>query len=116
MDDKLSRILEIILEFRDERDWGQFHDPKNLAEAISIESGELLEKFLWMTTDESKRLDSAKLDRIKEEISDIVIFALYLCYDLNIDLLKAIENKIEMNRKKYPVEKSRGSSRKYTEI
>lgn len=116
MDDRLGRTLKMVIEFRDERDWRQFHDPKNLAEAISIESGELLEKFLWMTTDESKKLDSAKLDEIKQEISDIAIFLIYLCYDLNIDLLKEVENKIEVNRKKYPVERSKGSSTKYTEL
>jgi len=116
MDDRLHEIVRRIIEFRDERDWEQFHDPKNLAEAISIESAELLEKFLWMTTNESRKVNGSELDGIKEEVSDIVIFIVYLCNSLGIDLLNEVENKLEINRAKYPVEKSKGSSRKYTEV
>lgn len=71
MGDVLRRIVEELLKFRNERDWEQFHDPKNLAEAISIESAELLENFLWVATDESRDLDSIKLARIKEEVADV---------------------------------------------
>ena len=116
MTDKLSRTIDKIIGFRDERDWRQFHDPKNLAEAISIEAGELLENFLWMTTGESKEIDSTKLDKIRNEVSDILIYMVYLCNVLNIDLIEEVENKIEKNRKKYPVDKSKGSSKKYTEF
>jgi len=116
MDDRLHEIIGRIIEFRDERDWEQFHDPKNLAEAISIESAELLEEFLWMTTNESRKVNGSELDGIKEEVSDIVIFIVYLCNSLGIDLLDEVENKLEINRAKYPVEKSKGSSRKYTEV
>ena len=111
-----NEIIEKVIEFRDTRDWKQFHDPKNLAEAISIEAGELLGKFLWMTTDESKKVDNVKLEKIEEEISDIFIYIIYLCNTLNIDLLHEVENKIAINRIKYPVEKSKGSNKKYTEL
>jgi NTP pyrophosphatase (non-canonical NTP hydrolase) len=111
-----DEIVRRVIQFRDERDWRQFHDPKNLAEAICIESGELLEKFLWIPSDKSHEIDSKKLGEIKEEIADIMIFLLYLCNGLNIDLSQAIERKIEMNEKKYPIEKAKGSSKKYKEF
>ena len=116
MSDKLAEIIAEALAFRNERDWERFHDPKNLAEAISIEAGELLENFLWVTTDESREMEGAKLDRIKNEVSDILIYVIYLCQALNIDLIKEARNKLQMNRQKYPVEKSKGSSKKYTEF
>jgi len=116
MEDKLSVISKKVIQFRDARDWEQFHDPKNLAEAISIESAELLEKFLWTTTDKAYDMDNQKLEDIKEEIADIVIFLIYLCNGLNIDLTQAVESKIEINEKKYPVEKAKGSSKKYKEF
>lgn len=116
MTEKLSRIIDKIIEFRDERDWRRFHDSKNLAEAITIKAGELLESFLWMTTGESKEIDSTKLDKIKNEVSDIFIYMVYLCNVLNINLMEEVESKIEKNRNKYPVDKSKGSSKKYTEF
>jgi len=117
MEDRLSEISEKAIQFRDARDWEQFHDPKNLAEAISIESGELLENFLWIkNTDKSYDLDSRKLEDVKEEIADIMIYLIYLCEGLKIDLPQAVENKIEMNGKKYPIEKAKGSSKKYKEF
>lgn len=116
MNDRLSKISQKAIQFRDERDWKQFHDPKNLAEAISIESGELLEKFLWMTTNESVSPEARKIGEIKEEIADIMIFLMYLCNSLNIDLSEAVEEKIEINRKKYPIEKARGTHKKYKEF
>jgi NTP pyrophosphatase (non-canonical NTP hydrolase) len=117
MEDRLSQISEKAIQFRDARDWEQFHDPKNLAEAISIESGELLENFLWIkNTDKSYDLDSQKLEDVKEEIADIMIYLIYLCEGLKIDLPQAVENKIEMNGRKYPIEKAKGSSKKYKEF
>jgi len=116
MNDRLSKISQEVIQFRDERDWKQFHDPKNLAEAISIESGELLEKFLWMTTNESVSPEAHRLGEIKEEIADIMIFLLYLCNSLDIDLSEAVEEKIKINSKKYPVEKARSTHKKYKEF
>jgi NTP pyrophosphatase (non-canonical NTP hydrolase) len=117
MEDRLSQISEKAIQFRDARDWKQFHDPKNLAEAISIESGELLEHFLWIkNTDKSYDLDSRKLEDVKEEIADIMIYLIYICESLKIDLPKAVENKLDLNGRKYPIEKAKGCSKKYKEL
>ena len=112
----LASIQQKIIAFRNERDWAQFHDPKNLAEALSIESGELLENFLWKTTEQSRNLSSEELKNVKEELADLFIFLTYLCDEYKIDLLKEVEKKIAVNGAKYPVEKAKGSNRKYTEL
>lgn len=110
----LITIQKKIIEFRDARDWAQFHDPKNLAEALSIEAGELLENFLWKNVDQSKNLTDAELTNIKHEIADIFIFLTYLCHEFQIDLLQDVEKKIAVNEAKYPVEKAKGSAKKYS--
>ncbi len=113
---ELRAIQKKIIDFRNARDWAQFHDPKNLAEALSIEAGELLENFLWKTTEQSKNLTDKELANVKHEIADIFIFLTYLCEAYKIDLLKEVEAKIAHNDSKYPVEKAKGSSRKYTSL
>ena len=112
----LKDIQKKILAFRNARDWAQFHDPKNLAEALSIEAGELLENFLWKTVEQSKSLTDEELTSGKHEIADIFIILAYLCEEYKIDLLKEVESKIAHNEAKYPVEKARGTNRKYTEL
>src|SRR3990172_6477316 len=112
----LESIQQKIILFRNERDWAQFHDPKNLAEALSIEAGELLESFLWKTTEQSRNLSPEELKNVKEELADIFIFLTYLSEEYKIDLFKEVENKIAQNAAKYPVEKARGSNRKYTAL
>ena len=112
----LDVIVKKIIEFRDERDWSQFHCPKNLAEAINIEASELLEIFLWMTTEQSKKLGEAEIQNLKNEIADIFIFMTYLCHHFGIDLLDSVYEKIEKNSVKYPISKSKGSSKKYNEL
>ncbi len=112
----LEAVQKKIISFRNERDWAQFHDPKNFAEALSIEAGELLENFLWKTTEQSRNLTAEELKNVEEELSDIFIFLTYLSEEYNIDLLKEVESKIAHNAAKYPVEKAKGSSRKYTEL
>ena len=112
----LDSVIKSIIKFRDDRDWIQYHDPKNLAEAISIEAAELQELFLWLTTEQAKDLTDDKVQRVKEEIADIFIFMTYLCNHFEIDLLEAVENKVQENYVKYPIEKAKGSSKKYTEI
>jgi NTP pyrophosphatase (non-canonical NTP hydrolase) len=92
----LTSLQKKILDFRNERDWAQFHDPKNLAEAISIEAGELLENFLWKTIDQSKNLSEEQLNNIKQEVADIFIFLTYLCHEFKIDLLKEVEKKMAL--------------------
>lgn len=110
----LDSIHRKIITFRNERDWQQFHDPKNLAEAISIEAGELLENFLWKTPEQSRNISAEELTNVKEEIADIFIFLTYLCDEYDIDLLKEVEKKIAVNEAKYPVEKAKGSPKKYS--
>jgi NTP pyrophosphatase (non-canonical NTP hydrolase) len=112
----LNDIQNKILSFRHERDWTQFHDPKNLAEALSIEAGELLENFLWKTTEQSRNLSPEELKNVKEELADIFIFLTYLSEEYKIDLLAEVEKKIAKNAAKYPIEKSKGSSKKYTDL
>jgi len=112
----LKTIQQKIISFRNGRDWAQFHDPKNLAEALSIEAGELLENFLWKTTEQSRNLSPEELKKVKEELADIFIFLTYLSGEYKIDLLTEVENKIAMNEMKYPVHKAKGSAKKYTEL
>jgi NTP pyrophosphatase (non-canonical NTP hydrolase) len=112
----LASIQNKILDFRNARDWAQFHDPKNLAEAISIEAGELLQNYLWKNIEQSKNLTEEELSNVKHEIADIFIFLTYLCEEYKIDLIKEVERKIAINDKKYPVHKAKGSNRKYTEL
>ena len=116
INEDLSSIIKEIIKFRDDRDWLQFHDPKNLSQAISIEAAELQEIFLWKSTEESKSLPSDQLKRVENEVADIFIFMVYLCNHFEINLLEAVLKKINKNELKYPVEKSRGSSKKYTEL
>jgi NTP pyrophosphatase (non-canonical NTP hydrolase) len=111
-----SALQKKIIAFRNERDWAQFHDPKNLAEALSIEAGELLENFLWKTTEQSRNLSAEELKNVSEELADIFIFLTYLSEEYKIDLLKEVEKKIAHNEAKYPVEKAKGSAKKYTDL
>jgi|SRR3990172_9066803 len=116
MSQPFDKIQKTIIDFRNERDWAQFHDPKNLAEALSIEAGELLENFLWKTTEHSRNLTAEELKNVKEELADIFIFLTYMCEEFKIDLLNEVQNKVDHNAAKYPVEKAKGSSKKYTEL
>lgn len=111
-------IQKLILEFREERKWKKFHKIKDLLLAIEIELAELQEHFLWKDNKQIKNLlknPDAK-DKIGQEISDVLIYLLYLCNDLKINPLEAIKNKIRINEINYPVHKSRGSAKKYTEF
>ena len=111
----LTGITAKIREFRDERDWAQFHNPKDMAIAISLEAGELLEHFLWKNSEEVQgRLDSHR-EEITEEIADIAIYLVELADNLGIDLLEAMDGKIAKNAAKYPSGRVRGSAKKYDE-
>jgi dCTP diphosphatase len=114
----LAEIVAAVGRFRDDRDWAQFHKPKDLAAAIAIEAGELQERFLWKTDAELDRdlADAAKKAGVAEEIADVVMFAMLLSDRLGIDLAEAIAAKLVANGKKYPVKLARGSARKYTEL
>ena len=102
-----------LLEFRDEREWAPFHDPKNLAVALSIEAAELNEIFLWKTTEESAAVDVL---RVAEELADVLAYALLLAEKFGLAPEQIVLEKIDQNRLKYPTEKSRGSSKKYTQL
>ena len=110
-----DELVQQAIQFRDDRDWAQFHDPKNLAEGLSIEAAELLEIFLWKTTEQSKNPSQAERGRIQDELGDIFIFMIYLCREYDLDQLEATADKIKQNGLKYPVHKSRGNAKKYTE-
>jgi dCTP diphosphatase len=112
MEDVLARIRK----FRDDRDWLQFHDPKNLAASISIEAAELLELFQWQSGEESRRFAAQNRERVADELADVAIYLFELADITGIDLRKAIEAKLEKNALKYPVDKSRGKSTKYTDL
>ena len=112
----MSDIKEIIAElvkFRNERDWAQFHDTKNLAAAISIEAAELNEIFLWKDIKESDGVDKEK---IKEELADIFAYAFLLAEKHNLDVKQIVLDKIKRNGEKYPVDKAKGTSKKYNEL
>ncbi len=111
----LAALTAHIRAFRDERDWIQFHNPKDMAAAIAIEAAELQEIFLWQAPSESAQKAEVEKERVKEEIADIAIYLLELADNLQIDVASAIEAKLTENAKKYPAEKVRGSSKKYTE-
>tara|TARA_B100001250_G_scaffold152855_1_gene131247 strand:+ start:420 stop:764 length:345 start_codon:yes stop_codon:yes gene_type:complete len=109
----LDKYKGKIREFADERDWDQFHDPKNLSMALSAEIGELLDIFQWLTSDQSKNLSDKDLKLVKEELGDIMIYLIRLSDKLGIDLEQAVIDKIKINEEKYPTELSKGNSTKY---
>ena len=107
--DALLALRDALREFADERDWDQFHSPKNLAAALSVEAAELLEHYQWSET----ASDPAK---VREELADVLLYLIRLADKLDIDLAAAARDKIALNAAKYPVEKVRGSARKYTDL
>jgi dCTP diphosphatase len=112
----LKLIISKIRAFRDERDWAQFHNPKDMAIALSIETNELLEHFLWKNPQEVADRIATKREEIEDELADIGIYLTELADNLGVDLLAAMERKLEKNAKKYPVAKAKGSNSKYTEL
>lgn len=121
MTDGVTTVAEIrarVLDFVRERDWEQFHAPKNLSMALAAEAGELMEHFLWSTPEQSRAVaaDPVKRSKIEEELADVMIYALEFANMTGIDVAAAIERKLTLNAQKYPVEKSRGRSEKYTDL
>ena len=109
----LKQLTGKLIEFRDARNWAQFHNPKDLALAISIEAAELNELFLWKNEQEIAHIDQAK---IEEELADIFAFALLLAEKYNFDIPEMVLKKIETNSRKYPVEKAKGTAKKYNDL
>ena len=105
-----------LREFADVRDWNQFHSPKNLSMALSVEVAELVEHFQWLTEEQSKSLPQNVLDEVSSELADTLLYLIRLADKLDIDLMTAAQNKMELNGQKYPVEKARGNAKKYTEF
>ena len=112
----MDEVLTRIRKFRDERDWMQFHDPKNLAVSIAIEAAELLEHFQWKDKEEAAAHVSENRESIADEIADVAIYLFELADNLGVDLNKAIHTKLDKNEAKYPVEKARGVATKYTKL
>jgi dCTP diphosphatase len=113
-----GELKERVLAFARERDWEQFHSPKNLSMALAAEAAELMEHFLWVSPEASRAVadDSVKRGQIAEELADIVIYALEFANITGLDLAAAIEAKMAANARKYPVEKARGRADKYNEL
>ena len=112
---KLDKIKLRLRNFARDRDWDQFHSPKNLAMALIVEAAELLEHFQWLTEEQSQQLPADKLAEVEQEIADIQIYLIRLADKLGVDLEKAVNAKIKLNEKKYPADKVRGKSAKYDE-
>jgi len=106
-------IIEKIIAFRNERDWEQFHDAKNLALALMLEAAELNELFLWKKENE---FDDIDIERIKEELADVLTYSFFLAHKYNLDIFRIVEEKMIKNGQKYPKEKARGTAKKYTEL
>jgi NTP pyrophosphatase (non-canonical NTP hydrolase) len=111
--DKYRNVIDELIKFRDERDWDQFHDSKNLAVAISIEAAELNELFLWKTVEQSEEV---KIEKIKEELADILSFSFLLAEKHGLNPFDIVSEKIKLNALKYPIDKSKGKATKYTEL
>jgi NTP pyrophosphatase (non-canonical NTP hydrolase) len=107
---EISKLTQKLIAFRDARDWQQFHNPKDLAIALTIESAELLEAFLWKSSEEASK------DKVKEELADVLAYALLLANECGLDVAEIVSAKIEANNLKYPVDKAKGNARKYNEI
>lgn len=112
----LSQLKDAVAQFNDERDWGQYHNPRNLAMALSVEVGELLELFLWCTDDGPQPPVASRAPRVQDEMADVVICVLNLANRLNVDVSDAVMSKLKVNAEKYPIEKARGRMEKSTEL
>lgn len=108
-----KEIIQLLIQFRNDRDWEQFHDSKNLALALFLEAAELNELFLWKKESES---DDVDMNRLREELADVLAYAFLLAEKHNLDILEIMREKIKRNAQKYPVEKAKGTAKKYTEL
>jgi NTP pyrophosphatase (non-canonical NTP hydrolase) len=106
----MQEIIQELIKFRDERDWEQFHNPKDLALAINVEAGELLELFLW------KNSNDANHEKVKEELADVFAYAFLLAHKYNFDVKAIVLDKIKKNAEKYPIHKAKGTAKKYNEL
>ena len=110
MSESIQALTDAVIAFRDARDWAQFHDPKNLAIALSVEAAELNERFLW------KRPEEADTDGVREELADVLIYSLLLAHHYGLNPVDIVREKLSVNERKYPVDRSRGRADKYTDL
>lgn len=115
MDDSVDQLAQALRHFAHERDWDQFHAPKNLASALIVEAGELLEHFQWLSEEQSRRLPPERLAAVAAEMADVLLYLVRLADVLGADLIAAAQTKMALNEQRYPIERARGSSRKYDE-
>ena len=113
---EMEDLIKKIVEFRDERDWKKFHNPKDLAIKVCVEASELLEIFLWKKEDELEKVVEEKREKIEEELADVFITSFLLAHDLGFDVREIVEKKLRINEEKYPVEKFKGIAKKYDEV
>ena len=116
MNGDLDQTIKNILEFRDDRDWKQFHNAKDMAISLSLEASEVLEHFQWKSKEEIDEYIKTHKEHIGEELADVLYWVLLMSHDLNIDILEASKKKLIKNAEKYPVEKAKGSSKKYNQF
>lgn len=114
--DSLRDLSQQLEQFARERDWQQFHSPKNLASALIVEAGELLEHFQWMTEEQSRSLTAEKQDAVGAEIADVLLYLIQLAHSLGIDPIAAAQAKLKLNALRYPSDLARGSSKKHDEL
>lgn len=112
----IESLTERICAFRDARDWGQFHNPKDMAVAIAAEAGELMQHFVWKTQEQTQQVITGKRAEITDEIADVAILLFELAHNLNIPLAEAMQAKLERNELRYPADKARGNNLKYNEL
>jgi NTP pyrophosphatase (non-canonical NTP hydrolase) len=114
--DKIESLQKRIIDFRNKRDWKQFHNPKDIALSLVLEATEVLEHFQWKNDKEVREHVTSHKEEIGEELSDVLYWVLLMSHDLNIDIADALERKIDKNEQKYPVEKAKGTAKKYSDL
>jgi dCTP diphosphatase len=116
MSDSVKGLARALQQFAADRDWERFHSPKNLASALVVESGELLEHFQWLTEEQSRDLPESIKSAVAAEAADVLLYLVQLCMALGIDPIAAAQDKLRVNAERYPVERSRGTSKKYDQL
>jgi NTP pyrophosphatase (non-canonical NTP hydrolase) len=114
-DGELEQLRAVVRQFAEERDWDQFHTPKNLSAALCVEAAELLEHFQWLERGDAAELGPARLEQVRHEMADVLVYLVRLADKLDVDLRAAVRDKMVLNRAKYPADKVRGDARKYSD-
>lgn len=112
----IQDLTQRIVAFRDARDWKQFHNPKDMALSLVLEAAEVVEHFQWKNGEEMEQYTQAHKDEIAEELADVLYWVMLMSYDLDINILEALDKKMKINEEKYPIEKAKGNAKKYTDL